>query len=1044
MEIYQHKHFANALRQMRQQGGQRSKVVKDVEALLYRIVDGGVDPFDGMPTTNHGESRLKHCVKYDLQYACRLVTVQTNGCRILLYVGSHDDTDRWLDSHKGLAFVTDDANRVATTAISMWNGNERISGEADNALGLLIDRLPEEVRLALQEDLTLLEGQYLLKVECGATNEEIERAVGSIRDLEKQIATFDVLTLLNQGKVEEAINRVKLLKGEVHEVDTLPESEILKIRSGTEIKKIPIGSAEYKQWLQNYIESEHPFDWFLFMHPEQEAYVEANYNGPAKLSGVSGSGKTSIAIRRAIRLAGMYPSEKVLVLTLNRALADLISEIVNHACRDASVRSRIEVKSMFSLAQELLRSFEPANARLYSDTTWRLEEHKDEVYREYYRCLNNVLQAEAVLPTHRLLLARGVDAEKYISEEFDWIRSATTFSKRDEYLTMQRKGRGLPLDPEQREHVLKGLSGWEQKMRDVGVVDHMGLITALSQHASSLKPLYRSIIVDEVQDFGTTELQIVRALVAPAENDLFMCGDAAQLILPKHQIMAHAGIDTAGRSFKISRNYRNSREILECAHKILFANLSEQHFDNSELEISDPQYASRSSAAPIVLKANSLQQEIGAAIRLLKENVEFDKDKGKKHTGCIAIAGYSQFEVSQLGLELDAKVLDSEKNFLDDQLFLSDLEQTKGYEFDTMIVVNCTSTALPPEGVAEDEVYRNASQLYVAITRAKNQVILSYSGQPSKWLENPRVGLSFDEWENFVSLEGLPEVAMPGFLPEFPDQDTEVLRSLTGRQFLYTPYARGFDVELQARIEDLIDGSGLRRDGKRIKWKNIGVLLDDYDRFSGTQRVFRVFGKYDDLVRERLTAAIQGVRPVMRRKQTVFAPSALQATVGGNGGGRIVPPPPRVETNQTTKARQSGPSLEDLSALNLSPRHLGILHSCRIRTPTELVSNSSTLDAFLTKAEIRTLVQRASSVIQESRQRPGQGQGHHHPSNATLIREIGFEKRIWVKLNNLGIMTVGQLKSWTLADLKASTWLSAGDILQIQRVTAGNGIEFKS
>lgn len=1041
MEIYQHKEFANSLRRMRQQGGQRSKVVKDVEALLYRVIEGGVDPFDGMPTTNHGESRLKHCVKYDLQFACRLVTVQTNGCRILLFVGSHDDTDRWLDSHKGLTFVVDHSKRVGTTSVSMWNGPERISGEADNALGLLMGRLPAEMQTALAGDLTVSEARAVLDLECGASDDQIERAVSSIGNVERRIATFDVLTLLNQGKVEEAINRVKFLKGEVREVSELPEAEILKIRSGTEIKKIPIGSAEYKQWLQNYIESEHPFDWFLFMHPEQEAYVEANYSGPAKLSGVSGSGKTSIAIRRAIRLASMYPSEKVLVLTLNRALADLIFEIVNHACRDASVRSRIEVKSMFSLAQELLRRFEPANARLYSDTTWRLEEHKDEVYREYYRCLNNVLQAEVVLPTHRLLLARGVDAEKYIAEEFDWIRSATTFSKREDYLTMQRKGRGLPLDTAQREHVLKGLSGWEQKMRDVGVVDHMGLITALSRHAESLKPEYRSIIVDEVQDFGTTELQIVRALVSPSENDLFMCGDAAQLILPKHQIMSHAGIDTGGRSFKISRNYRNSREILECAHKILFENLSEQHFENSELEISDPQYASRSSAAPIALKANSLQQEIGAAIRLLKENIDIDRNKGKKHTGCIAIAGYSQFEVSQLGQELGAKVLDSEKNFLDDQLFLSDLEQTKGYEFDTMIVVNCTLIALPPEGVAEDEVYRNASQLYVAITRAKNQVILSYSGQPSKWLENPRVGLDFDEWEKFVSLEALPDVAMPGFLPEFPDQNSKVLRSLTGRQFLYTPYARGFDLELQAKIEDLVDGAGLRRDGKRTKWKNIGVLLDDYDRFSGTQRVFRVFGKHDELVRERLTAAIQGVRPVMRRKQAVFAQPALHATAAGNGGGRTVLPAPSAGANQAIQMRPSGPSVDDLSALNLSPRHLGILHSCRIRTPAELVSNARSLGAHLTKAEIRALVQRARSVIQESRQRPGQGQ--RSPSNATLIREIGFEKRIWVKLNNLGITTVGQLKSWTLADLKASTWLSASDILQIQRIAAANGIEFK-
>jgi DNA helicase IV len=57
---------------------------------------------------------------------------------------------------------------------------------------------------------------------------------------------------------------------------------------------------------------------------------------------VTGSGKTSIAVKRAVRLARQYDGEKVLVLSLNRALCEFISEIVDYACgTDAELRNEL-------------------------------------------------------------------------------------------------------------------------------------------------------------------------------------------------------------------------------------------------------------------------------------------------------------------------------------------------------------------------------------------------------------------------------------------------------------------------------------------------------------------------------------------------------------------------------------------------------------------------------------------------------------------------------------------------------------------------------
>ena len=41
----------------------------------------------------------------------------------------------------------------------------------------------------------------------------------------------------------------------------------------------------------------------MFLHPEQEKVVQADYPGVTQLSGVSGSGKTCVAVRRALRFA---------------------------------------------------------------------------------------------------------------------------------------------------------------------------------------------------------------------------------------------------------------------------------------------------------------------------------------------------------------------------------------------------------------------------------------------------------------------------------------------------------------------------------------------------------------------------------------------------------------------------------------------------------------------------------------------------------------------------------------------------------------------
>ena len=192
------------------------------------------------------------------------------------------------------------------------------------------------------------------------------------------------------------------------------------------------------------------------------------------------------------------------------------------------------------------------------------------------------------------------------------IRSAIFNDEREKYLRVERSRRRFPLSAEFRGQILEGLRHWERKMQAIGVIDYLGLTSAVTRHIDALVPRFTNILVDETQDFGTTELAVVRRLVAPGPNDVFLCGDMAQTILPKHQSVSPSGFSSVVR-VRICQNYRNSREILSAAYALLTQNLHEEMFDIGGLEILDPKLANFSGSVPVALAADSLEEEIAYA-----------------------------------------------------------------------------------------------------------------------------------------------------------------------------------------------------------------------------------------------------------------------------------------------------------------------------------------------------------------------------------------------------------------------------------------------
>ncbi|WP_170755607.1 3'-5' exonuclease [Ruegeria lacuscaerulensis] len=839
VQVFGTKEFTHSHENLYKLGGNRRNIFKKLNDIIAVVGIEGANAFKSFKTTKHGESRIRGCVKYDLGDAFRLITVQSNRIIWLLFCGSHDECDKWLNKNSGLTPALLEGE-VKFTRENSAGSKPELRRDAVPSGSLLIDRLDEN---HLDEFLDEFSGSVSRKIsilKCVADPSEIYDVSGRVEDPSLASLAQDVLLALLEDDREGAAMRLDLHFGRAKTENAWSDAEIVTIKVGSNVYDVAFGSDDYLQKINEFARNGKSLDWLLFMHPEQKTIVDRDYTGAAQLSGVSGAGKTCIALRRAIRLAGNADKPEVLIVTLNQSLAGLIKHLARLSCDEPDVLRRITVVSMFELCQRLLEELEPDRVRYYGEVSDKLGDNIDEVFREYYRQWQNNKDASVLSRLHRNLTAQGIDAEAYLREEFDWIRSALPTPDRTNYLEIERSGRRHPLSEGARKAVLEGLLGWETKMEAVGITDYLGLTKAVSKHLADLSVHYDHIIVDEAQDFGTTELAILRHLVAEGANDIFLCGDIAQHVLPKHRVLKNAGISVSGRSEKITRNYRNTRQILEVAYAVLLNNLAEEMLDTAkdDLEILDPKYANRSLNAPVLLKASSLEEELTYAVTHLREFIQKSPDS----TACIVISGYKHTEVQAYADYLGLPALDGTLDPFNEPLVISDLEQTKGYEFDTVVILNCEDGILPPAGVPKDELYRFSCQLYVAMTRAKNDLYLSYHSQKSRWLSDIGDQLTEFEWSDIESLPAEQLLSKPERLPdvEWSETNENDLFGLSGHQFCFTKHAMGLSNETIDKLIELVDGKGLRAAGGRgsLKWRSVRNAIMAVESEANARRVF--------------------------------------------------------------------------------------------------------------------------------------------------------------------------------------------------------------
>ncbi len=302
---------------------------------------------------------------------------------------------------------------------------------------------------------------------------------------------------------------------------------------------------------------DHPFDlWRMFLHPIQRdvAYREV-YRGPALVTGSAGTGKTVTGLHRAVFLAGRLPDDgsKVLLTTYTRALADALSKQLYRLTDDPAVRSRIDVISVDKLAYEIVARGGRKVTIAEDDVTDRLWEAAAKAGPTYLNRAGRVTTLSGA----------------FLKREWEQVVLAQQLTSVEAYRDAPRKGRGEGLRAAQREQVWAAIEGVVSQLAKQRRRTHTQLADEAAEIARRSPAPYRHVIVDEGQDLHPAQWRLLRALVAPGPNDMFLLADPYQRIYDSHVSLAQLGIEVRGRTRRLTVNYRTTHEILDLSVKVL-------------------------------------------------------------------------------------------------------------------------------------------------------------------------------------------------------------------------------------------------------------------------------------------------------------------------------------------------------------------------------------------------------------------------------------------------------------------------------------------
>ena len=455
---------------------------------------------------------------------------------------------------------------------------------------------------------------------------------------------------------------------------------------------------------------EYPWEkWTVFLHPEQQQWVDRAYNGPARVSGSAGTGKTIVALHRAVTLAKAHPDARVLLTTYSDTLANALhTKLTRLIGNEPRLAERIDVYSIDAIGLRLAKMYGNQTSIASADL------------------LKSLLRsASEQIGNHKFTL-------HFLTTEWDQIVDAWQLCNWESYRDVTRLGRKTRLPEAQRTTLWSIFEIVRTKLAEKKLTTYASLFTELAKSIkTNRKPLFDFAVIDEAQDISISHMRFLAALGAGRPDGLFFAGDLGQRIFQQPFSWKALGVDIRGRSRTLRINYRTSHQIRQQADRLLGPITSD--IDGNTEDRTDT-ISVFNGPVPLICTHASENVEIDAISKWIAEHTS---DGLLPQEFGVFVRSDTQIErakssVTKAGLKF--KVLDEHVETTSGFVSICTMHLAKGLEFRAVVVMACDDEVLPLqeriEAIGDDadiqEVYDTERHLlYVACTRARDFLIVS-------------------------------------------------------------------------------------------------------------------------------------------------------------------------------------------------------------------------------------------------------------------------------------------------------------------------------
>ncbi|MEU8894380.1 UvrD-helicase domain-containing protein [Nocardia sp. NPDC048505] len=449
-----------------------------------------------------------------------------------------------------------------------------------------------------------------------------------------------------------------------------------------------------------------PFpSWMSFLDPAQQALVARNYNGPARIAGPAGTGKTVVALHRMAYRA-RRTTGKLLFTTFVRNLPRCQQQAFAQLAPE--IGDRAEFKSLHSWAGELLGM-------------------RGQPDRMDMTAADNAFNRAWSRVGRRGPLPEIESDNRYWREEVDRLIKGRGLTAFEEYARLDRRGRNGTLRRSAREAVWALYEEYEGLRKEAGFLDANDLISAALREvrAEPLGERYDMVVVDEVQDMTVMGLRLAHAIVEDAPNALLLVGDGQQQVYAGGWRLSDAGIPIVGRGAILEVNYRNQDAILELAASLEGKGVVDDLDGEAAITLSRSKTALRGGGVAETWHGDN--DEVERQVRLQLDRI---KERGipLSATALITRTNHEadRFRSALRRWKVPFRNLEDYDCTEEEKLKIGTVYRAKGLDF-RAILHPFFSKSQPEEEVSDarrDRERLSVNQRFVAITRARDYVWL--------------------------------------------------------------------------------------------------------------------------------------------------------------------------------------------------------------------------------------------------------------------------------------------------------------------------------